>query len=187
MRSLWIVIISIKMQYGGPLASAAHRVKGKWTPRVNKDWKLKGLGISMRVRAAQSSSWPWSTGRVRKQLSLCPSPLFLSYKGRLWGVLTAVWEEDWKLYGSKRAVQWFPVRGKESLRPDNSFLWVRESMSAQAQGSWFCFLSVFPLNTKPVKALLLQRPTQKLPLLRLLVPSNHTFLPAHGASDLYFS
>lgn len=59
----------------------------------------------MLVCAAQSSSWPLSTGRVRKQLSLCPSPLFLSYKGSLWGVLMAVREEDWKLYGSQGAVQ----------------------------------------------------------------------------------
>ena len=84
-ESPWIIIV-IKMQQRRPLASAAHRAKGKCTPRMNKNGKLKGLGISMLVcPAVQWSSGPRCMGRVRTQPSPCRVPLFLSWKGR--------WEE----------------------------------------------------------------------------------------------
>ena len=98
-ESPWIIIV-IKMHQRRPLASAAHRTKGK-------NGKLKGLGISMLVcPAVQWSSRPGCVGREGAQSSARPAPSAPLLEGQVGGVPWVGEDERWRGGGTPTAGAW---------------------------------------------------------------------------------
>lgn len=183
-ESPWIIIV-IKMQQRRPLGSAAHRAKGKCTPRMNKNGKLQGLELAcwsvlLFSGAAGLGVWgEWGHSPPRVLF-----PLLLSWKGRWRSAMGSggrAFEELWSSQGGSTVI----LSQRKALGRGFSS-GVHEPW---AQGSCLWFSNLFPLFLRPVKAfLLLQCPTQNLPPLRSLLFQNyHTLVATHCTVHLVYT